>query len=43
MTRLLLAALILTGCTTTTQGTPVEQPQKIDCDLIFPAPLPGRT
>lgn len=43
MTRLLLAALILTGCTTTTTGTPIEEPQQLHCDLIFPAPLPGRT
>jgi hypothetical protein len=46
MTRILLAAaLILTGCAPSdqldqimgrTDGTPVSEPRKIDCDLIFP-------
>jgi len=39
MTRILLAAaLILTGCQTPVTPTAVPAPQKIDCDLIFPAP-----
>jgi hypothetical protein len=48
VTRILLAAaLILTGCVPTdqldqimgrTDGTPTTTTQRIDCDLIFPAP-----
>ena len=35
---------MLTGCTDLggvmgrTDGTPVVEPQRVDCDLIFPAP-----
>lgn len=42
MIRVLAAALILTGCTTTA-GQPVQEPETLHCDLIFPAPIPGRT
>jgi hypothetical protein len=47
VTRILLAiALILTGCAPAdldpimgrTDGTATSTPQKLDCDLIFPAP-----
>jgi hypothetical protein len=31
-------AVLLTGCTRTIEATPVEEPQRIDCDLIFPGP-----
>ena len=49
MIRILIAvALILTGCAPVDpeklmggiQGTPMPAPQKLDCDLIFPAPPP---
>jgi hypothetical protein len=39
----LAAALILTGCASMsgrTEGTAIPAPQKLDCDLIFPAPAP---
>ena len=39
MTRILLAVLLLSGCTVA--GTPTPAPvekARIDCDLIFPAP-----
>ena len=43
---ILAAALILTGCAPVnldpimgrTDGTATSTPQKLDCDLIFPAP-----
>jgi hypothetical protein len=47
MIRILLAALILTGCAPVnldpimgrTDGTPTTVPQRLlDCDLIFPSP-----
>lgn len=47
MTRIVLAAaLILTGCAPAdldpilgrTDGNATSTPQKLDCDLIFPAP-----
>ena len=46
---LLAAALILTGCAPSdqldqimgrTDRTPTTAPQRIDCNLIFPAPSP---
>ena len=49
MNRILLAAaLILTGCAPIDpeklmggiEGTPMPTPQKLDCNLIFPAPTP---
>ena len=41
-----LLAVMLAGCAPTdlggvmgrTDGTPIPAPQKLDCDLIFPAP-----
>ena len=40
MIRILLAAvvLILAACQTPITPTAVPAPQKLDCDLIFPAP-----
>jgi hypothetical protein len=40
MTRILLAAvfLILAACQAPVTPTAVPAPQRIDCDLIFPAP-----
>ncbi len=50
MTKLFSIALVvvlLTGCSNTgqldqimgrTEGTPVPEPNRIDCDLIFPGP-----
>ena len=40
MIRILLAAvvLILTACQTPITPKAVPAPQKLDCDLIFPAP-----
>ena len=32
------AILVLTGCTRTVDATPVPEPQRIDCNLIFPGP-----
>lgn len=32
------AVLMLVGCTHTVDATPVPQPQKVDCNLIFPGP-----
>jgi hypothetical protein len=34
----LAVALILTGCQTPITPTAIPAPQRIDCDLIFPAP-----
>ena len=31
-------AVLLAGCTRTIDATPVAEPQKLDCDLIFPGP-----
>ncbi len=33
-----IIAVLLTGCTRTIDATPVKEPQKVDCDLIFPGP-----
>lgn len=35
-----LAAIVvlLSGCTRTIEATPIPQPQKLDCNLIFPGP-----
>ncbi|WP_313673294.1 hypothetical protein [Mycolicibacterium sp.] len=33
-----LVVLVLTGCARTIDATPVKEPQKVDCDLIFPGP-----
>ena len=38
ITALILVTLVLTGCDPVVSGTPVPQPQKLDCDLIFPGP-----
>lgn len=38
LTILILATLVLSGCDRAVTGTPVPQPQKVDCDLIFPGP-----
>jgi hypothetical protein len=35
---LCLVVLVLTGCARTVDATPVPEPQRIDCDLIFPGP-----
>ena len=35
---LILVALVLTGCSRVIDAQPVPQPQKLDCDLIFPGP-----
>lgn len=35
---LLCAALVVVGCTRTVEASPVKEPQKVDCDLIFPGP-----
>lgn len=32
------AFLVLVAGCTTTEGAPTVEPQKLDCDLIFPAP-----
>jgi uncharacterized lipoprotein YajG len=32
------ATMILTGCQTPVTPTAIPAPQKLDCDLIFPAP-----
>lgn len=32
------AVLMLVGCSRTVDATPVPQPQKLDCNLIFPGP-----
>ncbi len=36
----LAVALILTGCQTPITPTAIPAPQRIDCNLIFPAPAP---
>ena len=41
MTRLAALACILilvTGCSRTVDATPVPEPLKLDCNLIFPGP-----
>lgn len=38
ITILIIAALVLSGCQAAVTGTPVEEPVKLDCDLIFPGP-----
>lgn len=37
-TILIIVVLVLTGCQAAVTGTPVEEPVKLDCDLIFPGP-----
>lgn len=32
------AIVLLTGCTRTIDAQPVKEPQKVDCNLIFPGP-----
>lgn len=32
------AIVLLTGCTRTIEATAVKEPQRVDCDLIFPGP-----
>lgn len=31
-------AVVLSGCGEAIEGSPAPEPQKLDCDLIFPAP-----
>ena len=33
-----LLILVTTGCARTIDATPVPEPLKLDCDLIFPGP-----
>lgn len=33
-----LLILVITGCSRTIDATPMLEPQRIDCDLIFPGP-----
>lgn len=37
-----VVVVLVCGCTRVVDdATPVVQPQKLDCDLIFPAPSPN--
>ena len=36
----LVAALMVTSCTTDIDPRAIPEPRKLDCDLIFPAPSP---
>lgn len=38
LTILILVTLVVTGCDSVVTGTPIPQPQKVDCDLVFPGP-----
>ncbi len=33
-----LVVMVTTGCARTVDATPVPEPLKLDCDLIFPGP-----
>jgi hypothetical protein len=35
---LILIAVLVMGCSRTIDATPVKEPQRVDCDLIFPGP-----
>jgi hypothetical protein len=35
---LIAVVILLTGCTRMVDAHPVKEPQRIDCDLVFPGP-----